>query len=254
MENNVENQVIEHQVQENNVEQQYLENMNNGEQQQYIEQQDPNNQGMDMNQQYVYSEELQKALYQQYASINGIQQQQQGVMNQNQLMQYNYRMPEVVEEEPIYVNAKQYHRILIRREQRAKLERHNKALKTRKPFLHESRHQHAKKRKRGPNGRFMSKKEREKMEQEEREKKENMGEGTIIDQVVTATVNELQELSKQEGMNETQDSNMTNETMTQESITHDSLSMSQSLNSMNETQDDEEEEEEDEEDEGEGEN
>lgn len=71
-------------------------------------------------------------------------------------------------EQPFYVNAKQYHRILKRRIARAKLEESQRAA-GRRPYLHESRHKHAMRRPRGQGGRFLTATEIAEKERREKE-------------------------------------------------------------------------------------
>jgi nuclear transcription factor Y alpha len=86
-------------------------------------------------------------------------------------------------EEPLYVNAKQYHRILKRRAARQRLEELNRLARSRKvswkrtalsanslclqPYLHESRHRHACSRPRGKGGRFLTAEEIEALKKKE---------------------------------------------------------------------------------------
>jgi nuclear transcription factor Y, alpha len=73
--------------------------------------------------------------------------------------------PGQAEESPLYVNAKQFHRILKRRVARQRLEEALRLTsKGRRPYLHESRHRHAMRRPRGPGGRFLTAEEVAKME------------------------------------------------------------------------------------------
>ncbi|KAF9202427.1 Transcriptional activator [Haplosporangium sp. Z 27] len=71
-------------------------------------------------------------------------------------------------EEPLYVNAKQYHRILKRRAARANLEAENRLQQRGRKFLHLSRHNHAMRRPRGPGGRFLTAAEIAAMQDKER--------------------------------------------------------------------------------------
>jgi hypothetical protein len=75
-------------------------------------------------------------------------------------------------EQPFYVNAKQYHRILKRRLARAKLEESLKVARGRRPYLHESRHKHAMRRPRGQGGRFLTAAEIAERDRLEKEKEQ----------------------------------------------------------------------------------
>ncbi|KAJ1961842.1 Transcriptional activator [Dispira parvispora] len=83
-----------------------------------------------------------------------------------------HAIPSEQGDQPLYVNAKQYHRILKRRAARAKLEAEHKISRTRKKYLHESRHRHALRRPRGPGGRFLTTAEVAKLEADKKQTEE----------------------------------------------------------------------------------
>lgn len=76
------------------------------------------------------------------------------------------QLPETTQQ-PFYVNAKQYYRIIKRRYARARLEENIRISRERKPYLHESRHKHAMRRPRGQGGRFLTVAEIEAMKAKE---------------------------------------------------------------------------------------
>jgi hypothetical protein len=92
------------------------------------------------------------------------------------------------EDSPLYVNAKQFHRILKRRVARQRLEDALRLTsKGRKPYLHESRHNHAMRRPRGPGGRFLTADEVADIERKEAEKAAGGGDGEDVKPDVSAT-------------------------------------------------------------------
>jgi len=70
------------------------------------------------------------------------------------------------EENPFYVNAKQFNRILKRRAARKRLEERWKCTPERKSYLYESRHKHIIRRPRGLRGKFLKEDELERSKQE----------------------------------------------------------------------------------------
>ncbi len=103
---------------------------------------------------------------------------------------------EPVSEQPFYVNAKQYHRILKRRIARAKLEESLKVARGRRPYLHESRHKHAMRRPRGQGGRFLTAAEiaeREAQEKKERESTEGTNRGGEAPEVLGGVIETVKE-------------------------------------------------------------
>ena len=85
--------------------------------------------------------------------------------------------------EYIYVNSKQYSRILKRREARKKyfeMFENDILLNKKVKYHHESRHKHAMNRERGKGGRFLSKKEKEIFEKEKNENKSDPYKNTFI--------------------------------------------------------------------------
>jgi hypothetical protein len=104
----------------------------------------------------VYSQQEPVKENENVQSLHDILNQQivQPSLEQMQLLTQQMQQPLILpsSEEPLFVNSKQYHRILKRREARQRYEQQQQKTK----FMHLSRHLHAKKRPRGPGGRFLS--------------------------------------------------------------------------------------------------
>ena len=101
---------------------------------------------------------------------------------------------DMTEEEPLYVNPKQYARILKRRQQRAKLEAEGKITKERKKYLHESRHRHAMMRVRGEGGRFFTPMEKAQMEREKALREQGHRSVASTDQFLTTISPDMHQL------------------------------------------------------------
>ena len=80
----------------------------------------------------------------------------------NNAFKHKYLIKTLFDNKYIYINGKQYHRIMKRREVRKKINESIQINKTKmdknKKYHHESRHRHAMNRERGKGGRFISKK------------------------------------------------------------------------------------------------
>jgi hypothetical protein len=83
----------------------------------------------------------------------------------NNTFKQKYLMKTLFDNKYIYINGKQYHRIMKRREMRKKIKEameekngNNNKIEKNKKYHHESRHRHAMNRERGKGGRFISKK------------------------------------------------------------------------------------------------
>ena len=98
----------------------------------------------------------------------------------NNAFKQKYLMKTLFDNKYIYINGKQYHRIMKRREVRKKIneaiQMNKNKLDKNKKYHHESRHRHAMNRERGKGGRFVSKKKIEiknKNKNDSKEDKEN---------------------------------------------------------------------------------